>query len=595
MNNADFNSLLTTDVTESSVSRGAGSRHHGPTLASRGGSSSILKPRSIKGRASHTFPSQLSTEDRDGQPSSKRFKSSSVKGTKLAKGYHDRAQERYAAAQEEDPTAKRVKALEEQMKLGKIERITFEKLRNEITGGNVGATHLVKGLDWKLLERVRKGENVLDGNSEAKTTDDAVGGADSGDAANEDEAFDDLEKAEVAPVKRDAVAKKGQLTVPTPEQSTTGNKRSRNELLAEFQANRKAQEEARAAANREGWKKDLMPGSSRLERDAKGREVLITVNEDGTIKRKVRKTPAPPATPVVQLDSAHDPDLDKPPTTSHEASPKLKKSGPRRRNEPLGVDATYTAIIDRENAEAGNISSLDQESDDDDIFEGVGGDYDPLAGLEDDEASSDKQAPQAEPSKGPGEAKQVPSLVVNESGDNEDAGLTHQSNAKEAHDSTASHTEKPVSKRNYFSVSDQDANADSRDSDAKYRNSELLAALKRAFEISKREELAQDAASSKPREGSSAAERLLNRRDRDYDDIDFGFGASRGDDEDDAGVNPRVKLSEWKGIQAKHNDESNGVGRGGQSQRKRGNKKKKADKDNAGDVLRVLEGKKSRS
>jgi hypothetical protein len=47
------------------------------------------------------------------------------------------------------------------MKLQQIDRETFEKLVSEITGGDLGTTHLVKGLDRKLLERVRRGEDVL--------------------------------------------------------------------------------------------------------------------------------------------------------------------------------------------------------------------------------------------------------------------------------------------------------------------------------------------------------------------------------------------------------------------------------------------------
>ena len=49
------------------------------------------------------------------------------------------------------------------MKKGEINRETFENLVQEITGGDVGTTHLVKGLDRKLLERVRRGEDVLGG------------------------------------------------------------------------------------------------------------------------------------------------------------------------------------------------------------------------------------------------------------------------------------------------------------------------------------------------------------------------------------------------------------------------------------------------
>ena len=80
----------------------------------------------------------------------------------MGSGYQDRTQLRTSG--EEDDKAIRVKALEEMVKLGQMDQSTFQKLRDEIVGGDVKDVHLVKGLDYKLLERVRKGEDVLSAN-----------------------------------------------------------------------------------------------------------------------------------------------------------------------------------------------------------------------------------------------------------------------------------------------------------------------------------------------------------------------------------------------------------------------------------------------
>jgi hypothetical protein len=79
----------------------------------------------------------------------------------------------------------------------------------------------------------------------------------------------------------------------------------------------------------------------------------------------------------------------------------------------------------------------------------------------------------------------------------------------------------------------------------------------------------------------------LAARDDDDVDLDMGFGTSRFEDweEEDVtgGGKKRVKLSQWD------EEEGKWMGRGGQSQRKRGKKKKKGDKNNAQDVMREVE------
>ncbi|KAK3061305.1 hypothetical protein LTS18_006563, partial [Coniosporium uncinatum] len=50
----------------------------------------------------------------------------------------------------------------------------------------------------------------------------------------------------------------------------------------------------------------------------------------------------------------------------------------------------------------------------------------------------------------------------------------------------------------------------------------------------------------------------------------------------------KIKLSEWKGAGAGDDEDDDGNERGGKK-RKRGAKKRKGDKNNVGDVLKVME------
>lgn len=112
--------------------------------------------RSVAVSSGNDFARQLAERNAELNPSNaKKFRSSAApKGTKLRSGYQDRTQLR--TSEEEDDKAVRVKALEETLKLGQMDQATFEALRDEIVGGDVKDVHLVKGLDYKLLERVRR-------------------------------------------------------------------------------------------------------------------------------------------------------------------------------------------------------------------------------------------------------------------------------------------------------------------------------------------------------------------------------------------------------------------------------------------------------
>jgi hypothetical protein len=184
----------------------------------------------------------------------KKTRASAPKGTKLAAGYTDRTKER--VDDEDNEIAKRIKNLEESMKLGQIDRDMFEKLVLEITGGDVGTTHLVKGLDRKLLERVRRGEDVLAGDKEAKTEEEEEGQEEVG--SDVEDAFDELAEADVGPVTREKVEKKGEKMM-APPPPVAGAKRTRADILAELKRQR---EEAAKAAEAEHERKfpTLGPG-----------------------------------------------------------------------------------------------------------------------------------------------------------------------------------------------------------------------------------------------------------------------------------------------------------------------------------------------
>ena len=453
------------------------------------------------------------------------------------------------------------------MKLGQIDKLTFEKLRDQITGGDVGATHLVKGLDRQLLERVRRGENVLGGQWQ-QSEDRERQNQNTAEPSADDE-LETLEKQEVAPVQRAAkTVKKSSIAPPSPVARV---KRSRNEILADMKAAREAAKMQESQLGSRFRKVGTeTKASSRIERDNQGREVLIIVDEDGRVKRKVRK---------VELDT------DK------------KQNGllmPDKDAIPLGMK-----VPDHVHAAE---AQQDSDEDDGDIFDGVGDEYDPLkdevgANESDDSSSEDEvlyrrtvvdtnAAPKPDPPAGelaPPRPKQSTPLPPG------------QRKADEAKAAMPPPPPPPTAKRNYFSETSSSTDASEGTKSTPFSDPTILATLKRAAAlnaVSSPEDAEESRESGVVTKPSSAAQRLL-QRDRDYDDIDFGFGSSRAGDEEDAEEGgKKVKMSEWKGIGAEDDaDEGGGRERGGK-QRKRGKKKRKGDKDSASDVLRVIEGRK---
>ncbi|KAJ5833060.1 hypothetical protein N7474_001371 [Penicillium riverlandense] len=498
MNNDQFRRLLA-DKSVSSTSKNASSpsaRDAAPggatprgALGSRMRSSIPMTPRSVTGI---DFARQLADQRNDQRPT-KRFKSSAApKGTKLPSGYQDRAQQRSTQDDDEmdegggDDVQKRVRALEEMVKLGQIDQGTFENICKELgVGGDVGSTHMVKGLDWELLRRVRAGEDVSQAKEKEVASAPVQGDAEETEE-NADEAFERLmeekgmEEIQAAP--RVKEKKKGTMAPPPPR------KKTRDEILKELKASRGAAAPPPPPEPSLGskFKKfgDRKPEKKRfVETDETGRrrEVLLITDAEGNTKRKTR-----------WLD---------PPVETKPGLPMPDKSV-----QPLGME------VPAEIAAKAAAAAPPPEEEDDDIFAGVGADYNPLADLEDDEGSSS-----------------------NEEG--EDTAPKREKAPKEAEhpaiDSTA-----PSKPRNYFatgaSVTEPEEPEDRSNPLAK--DPTILAALKRAAALRQASPSAEDE-ESQDKDAALRSKRFLEearRRDAlDAADMDLGFGGSRNEDGED--------------------------------------------------------------
>lgn len=490
------------------------------------------------------FARQLADYRREGQqPPTKRFKSSAApKGTKLPTGYKDRTQQRQSQDDNGEDIEKRITALEELMKEGKIDAGTFEKLREELgVGGDVGSTHMVKGLDWALLRRVRAGEDVSKGIKKDEEDEEEKEGEGKGDGAEEKEV--DLEaefervmeekgQEDIAPVaSKEKGKKKGTMALPpVPAQE---QKKSRDEILRQLKASRAAPaaEPAPLPESTLGSKFKKL-GESRpekkrwVETDENGRrrEVLLTTDAEGNTKRKTRW-------------------LDKP----GESNGLLV---PDKDAKPLGME------VPAEVASKAAAAAASVEDEDDDIFEGVGADYNPLAGIGEDDSSSDSDEEGQVAEKAPEKPTPIepapPSIEPIQ----------------------------PSRPRNYFSTSTHDEPTEEDEGRARAnpltRDPSLLAALKRAAAL---RQASPSAGGDEEKKDDSRGQRFLEemrrREAQDAMDMDMGFGGSRIEDEED---------EEFIGLEGEG-------GRGGQK-RKRGPKKRKGDKENASDVIGVLESRK---
>ncbi|KAI7500688.1 hypothetical protein KC367_g3467 [Hortaea werneckii] len=558
MNNSQFRNLL---LQERDQARGQDNvSEQNPAKAnaaphSQGAKRSFMPmtPRKVKGGTDVDFARQVRERNAalggSGRPASKKFKSRDPRGVKLGAGYTDRAKAREDAQDdegEEGSKAARIKALEEQVKLDQISQETFEALRDEITGGDVSSTHLVKGLDRRLLERVRRGEDVL--------------GTGSGDGAaapppDVDEELDKLGEQEVQAIAREKNEKKGNMAAPA---QLAGKKRSRNEIMAELKAQRQAAAAAKATPSLDSrWRKVGEKQRDRIEIDAKGREVLITVDEDGIVKKKVRKVPEKSS------DVADMPDASKP---------------------VLGADADISALASQ--ALPPQKEEEEEEEEDDDIFEGVGTDYDPLGNVGGDEDDDDSDEENSKEGKVRPAAKGSP-------GEPSAATLVPAPETTDA---------RPSAKRNYFGDSiDEQAARTEADRFAGVENLLKKAAQKgenAEDDVSEGDEDLDDAARAEKaaKQKKRAAMLEAAQRDRDMEDMDMGFGSSRYEDEAEVDAEgSKTRLSQWKGKVGGGEEDEGWEEGGSKEKRKRKPKKRKGDANNAADIMRVIEGHMPRS
>lgn len=437
------------------------------------------------------------------------------------------------------------------VKLGQMDIATFESLRDKIVGEDLRAAHLVKGLDRKLLERARKGEVTAAELLEPGTTKKEVEDAPVAKAGEElEDEFEKLEEQEIKPLEKRETTKKGEMAPPS---AVVGKKRNRDEILRELKANRLAAvEKARQPSlgpkfTKVGHAKEAFT----VERDERGREILIRVDENGNIKRKVKRA-------KVEDDSS--------------TSDLLM---PDKDAKPLGMEVV--PILAPPPGE--NVGG--------DIFDDVGDDYNPLEGFEEDD-DSDVSDEGGKISEKVGKAKE-PSPSRNNNNDNDS-----RSQEPEPHDELkpCSHPPKLSNKQNskpqnYFNDS-QTSNSSTLSSGPLTSNSlsdpTIMAALKKASTIAP---IPHSSASTDEEASIKLARRkkMLESHDRDADDMDLGFGSSRFDDAED-GDDSRVKLSVWGG----DGDEEGG---GGKGKRKRAPKKRKGDINSAADVLKVIERRKA--
>jgi hypothetical protein len=464
----------------------------------------------------------------------KKFKTSAPRGVKLGSGYVDRSKDR--SEEEADDREERLKALEKSYKDEEIDQETYERLRFQIAGGDLSSTHLVKGLDFKLLKRIREGEDVYGEKKKEDATPE-------GPEEDVDDEFDKLETQEPQASdqpKAEREKKKGQLSTVA---LAPGKKRTRDQILADLKAARKAAKEQQASAlTSQGFKKigaKQMPGS-RIERDSKGREVMIIVDEDGHEKRKVRKV---------------QPGEDRSELLMPDASAK-----------PLGMEVPeqYRKVEEPE------------EDVDVDIFDDVGDDYDPLAGMDDgsDNDSGDEQSAKEKISKDD----------------------TSETTKDETDGAAMPPPPRPTqaAPRNYFSNSKTGLLSEEAEKAPSMSDPAIMAAIKKAAALNPIGKEDDEASSEDDeRENEKALQerrkRLLAASSRDDDDLDMGFGTSRFEDEADF-EESKVKLSKWGG-----NGDDGEERSGGKGKRKRGAKKRKGDVNNPDDVLRVMEQRKKSS
>ncbi|KAK6348608.1 hypothetical protein TWF718_006397 [Orbilia javanica] len=220
-------------------------------------------------------------------------------------------------------------------------------------GGDAGSTHLVKGLDFKLLERARKGEDVLAGKDQDE------------EAQDEEDIEDELDQAlekKVESVKRQRKDEKD-------DDDDEPKKKTRAEILAEWKKSREEAAAKKVAESSLGSKfKKFGEKEKKEKKKAKAaREERLTKGPNDNAPGKKRKR-------------------------DHEEASKEKIVG----------NGTVLGMLPPELPSTKAVSAEEQDKDEDvNIFDDAPDDYDPLAGLagSDDDSESDEGEVEDNPSK----------------------------------------------------------------------------------------------------------------------------------------------------------------------------------------------------
>ncbi|CCX31625.1 hypothetical protein FPQ18DRAFT_374356 [Pyronema domesticum] len=476
MNNAQFRKLLETPRPERPSDSTSNAPAAAPALGSRVRPSIPMTPRSLT-TGNNDFARQLAAHRaaQQQQPAKKFRSSAAPKGSKLGTGYVDRA----AALREseddiEDERLQRLQALKKLAEEGHIEHEEYVK-QTKLLGGDTKSTHLVRGLDFALLERVRRGEDVMDESAKEKQP--------GPEDIPEEDLDDKLEKAleqKVVTVERKKEKKQGELA-PKPK--------TRAEILAELKASRQAAKEAANPSLGSKFKK-IGEKKETIEETEDGVKVKHVVGADGKVKRKVKRS-------------------------DKERQAKAATSPPR--------GARVMGMMPPPPLPGTKIQQQEEEDEDDDIFAGVG-DYDPLAGLADD----DDDDSDTEPSKRQKQEDEAKAET--------DEGSTKAKTEGKMAQNTEPKTDMlppPRPPIKYFDESPADSDAETYKpptsaADLLSSHPELAAALQKASKLGPVKTKEED-------EREKRRKALVEAHERDSYDIDMGFGGSTnfGDDDED--------------------------------------------------------------
>ncbi|KAI5797915.1 hypothetical protein DFH27DRAFT_595322 [Peziza echinospora] len=548
MNNNQFRKLVldTPRVERGGSGDGSSSGSMGPpssktpmTLGSKQRSFVPMTPRSVYSKSD--FQKQIDAQKTSSSQQQKFRSQSAPKGTKLSSGYIDRAKLREstgdAAAENDDELLERERRLEALIeaardpKTGKVDIEMAIAQSKAVMGGDVRSTHLVKGLDFALLKRVRGGEDVMRGVIAGKEGEDKaekeagnVNGDEGKEAGGDEEGEDvdeleqELDKAlekEVVPAEKKDKPKK------------VGKKVTREDLLAELKRQRA---EIAAAKKAEATATALPPPpvlGARFKKIGapKEKKVKVKVREKlGTMKKKKMTWEEKKV---------------------FRAEQRLEQEA--KEAAPLGMLPPALPAGGRNGEE-----KVGGEDDDDDmdIFDDAGRDYDPLAGLQDDSSSDDDfledddeesnrpaKAAKTEPS--PKAEKPLKSSTPSSLMPPPPPPPQQQ---QPPHTQTQTQTQTQKSKINYFNEKDD------QDEDTSYKpptsasalftsNPELAEALAKASKLAASATTATTITTPEDLEKEKRRKAMLEGYDRDAMDMDMNFGGSRdwGEDEEDEG------------------------------------------------------------